>query len=77
MAQAGAHTTQEMETAFVATMHTESFEFYALGRTEDEAKQAIADKFHEFALEHMSISQLEEYYGIHVMCLGFGEAVRY
>lgn len=63
--------------AFIATMTTESFEFYALGRTESEAKRAVAKKFHELALEHMTIAQLDDYYGIQVIRLGFGEAARF
>ena len=62
--------------AFVAVMETEHFSFHALGRTEDEAKRAVAEKFHELATERMTIRQLEEHYGLYAVRLGFGEAVR-
>lgn len=69
-------TDQKPETVFVAQMSTECFHFTAVGRTEEQAIQAIHRKFHELATQRMTIEELEGWYGLSVTELAFGEAER-
>ena len=71
-----ATTKATQEKVFVATMESESFTFTAVGRTEAQARRAIARKFHELATEHMTLKELDEWYGIEIHELAFGECDR-
>lgn len=61
---------------FLATMSTEHFSFYAVGKTLEEAKRAVAKKFNELAPEKMTVAELEDWYGIWAFPMSAGEAVR-
>ena len=62
--------------AYVARMETEHFSFCALGGTATKARKVIARKFNELALEPMTTQRLNDWYGINVDYIAFGEAVR-
>lgn len=66
-----------MKGVWVATMETEHYEWVAVGKTKDEAINAIVDAWqngmgHE-RRDTMSREDLEEYYGINYCYYEFGK----
>lgn len=60
--------------AWVATMDSESFEWKAVGRTEDEAINAIVKEWNKDARRYkMTREELEDYYGIECEFMKYGK----
>jgi hypothetical protein len=61
--------------AWVATMDSESFEWKAVGRTEDEAINAIVKEWNKdtFHRTSMTREELEDYYGIECEFMKYGK----
>ena len=63
-----------MNGVWVATMHSENFDWVAVGKTEDEALNAIAHEWSKSKYrEPMSLEELKEYYGIYCRVIEFGQ----
>ena len=66
-----------MNGVWVARMESESFSWTAIGKTEDEAVNAIVKEWNEGRSsshrEKTSLDELYEYYGIYCEFIKFGE----
>lgn len=65
-----------MNGVWVATMDSENFTWTAIGLNENEARAAIAKEWNEgvshWHRDTMTVSELEEYYGINCRFIKFG-----
>lgn len=66
-----------MHGVWVARMESESFSWTTIGKTEDEAVNAIVKEWNEGKdsayREEATLDELYEWYGIHCVFLKFGE----
>lgn len=65
---------EQSKGAWVATMDSESFEWKAVGRTEDEAINAIVTEWNKSERRtKMTREELEDYYGINCEFIQYGK----
>ncbi len=66
-----------MNGVWVATMESEHYEWMAVGKTEEEARNAIAKEWNEGKghgrRDPMTLDELHEYYGVYCRFLEFGK----
>lgn len=63
-----------MKGVWVATMYSENFDWIAVGKTEDEARRAIATEWNKSPYrDEMTLEDLQDYYGINCRIIEFGQ----